>query len=464
MEYDRRAVSQRSDYVALPVTPAVAARSIDPTHPLSESAAPDSSGPAYVLGMDIEGVRCFKRRQSLDLTDDDGRPALWTVILGDNGTGKTTLLQSLVYGMAASTAGSASYRAAHTWGDGLARSGTRAFWGWELTPVESLGQQRPPVARLTAVTDGRGVSFDLPPGGRVAPLVVAYGAARHIGPSSLTPDESDDPTATLLAADTPLLNAEEWLLRLDYRASRSTGELARRQRERVRQLLIALLPDVEEIHIEPPRGNGGEGPVRFRTPYGEVRLSELGLGYQCTIGWMVDLASRLYARYPESDDPLGEPAVVLVDEIDLHLHPRWQRDLVALVSSRFPAVQFIFTAHSPLVVQSAEGANLATLRRDKDTVVIDNDPVAATGWRIDQLLTSDLFGLRSARGPRVERLLDERARLLAKPAPSAAERARLREIEAELEPLPTASLPEDQEAMDIIRRAASRLRQSADAT
>lgn len=66
------------------------------------------------------------------------------------------------------------------------------------------------------------------------------------------------------------------------------------------------------------------------------RIAELGFGYQTTLAWVVDLAARLTAAYPESDDPLGEPAVVLLDEIDLHLHPRWQRALLAEFRGALP--------------------------------------------------------------------------------------------------------------------------------
>src|SRR5437868_2828363 len=51
--------------------------------------------PTYFLSLKLEGVRCFRTSQTLDLSDGHGRPARWTVVLGDNGSGKTTLLQSL---------------------------------------------------------------------------------------------------------------------------------------------------------------------------------------------------------------------------------------------------------------------------------------------------------------------------------------------------------------------------------
>ena len=86
---------------------------------------------------------------------------------------------------------------------------------------------------------------------------------------------------------------------------------------------------------------------------------------------MVDLAVRMFRRYPNSFDPLSEHAIVLVDEIDLHLYPRWQRTIMSFLSDRFPNTQFIVTAHSPLVVQAAKDANIVLLRREGDRVIID---------------------------------------------------------------------------------------------
>ena len=198
--------------------------------------------------------------------------------------------------------------------------------------------------------------------------------------------------------------------------------------------------------------------VEVKTPYGWVSIKDLSLGYKTLIAWMVDFASRMFDRYPDSRNPLAEPAVVLVDEIDLHLHPKWQRTLMGYLSERFPNTQFIATAHSPLVVQAASDANIVLLRRVGDHVVIENDVKAIHGWRVDQILTSDLFGLENARPPQLDALLEERTKLLSKSRLTKKDRARLKKLEEEIGALPTGETPADMEAMDIIRRAAARLK------
>ena len=206
-------------------------------------------------------------------------------------------------------------------------------------------------------------------------------------------------------SSTTLLNAEEWLLRLDYSASKKSKIQGKQKKllDLVIQVLIKVLPGVDEIRLTQPSEELPTPGVQFRTPYGWVALRQLGFGYRTMIAWIVDLASRMVERYPDSLDPLAEPAVVLVDEIDLHLHPKWQRDLIGFLTDRFPNTQFIATAHSPLIVQAAGDANIALLKREGDHVVIENNPESIRGWRIDQILTSDLFGLETARPPDIEK-------------------------------------------------------------
>ena len=189
-------------------------------------------------------------------------------------------------------------------------------------------------------------------------------------------------------------------------------------------------------------------------------MKQLGYGYQTLITWVADLASRMVERYPDSPNPLAEPAVVLVDEIDLHLHPIWQRKLMGFLTERFPNTQFIATAHSPLVAQAALDANLAVLRREGDHVIIDNDVDNLRNLRVDQILTSELFGLTSARPPQIEKLLDERKALLTSPKLTKTQTRRLKELEAEIGDLPTGESPQDIKEMEEIRKAIQALQEA----
>ncbi len=187
-------------------------------------------------------------------------------------------------------------------------------------------------------------------------------------------------------------------------------------------------------------------------------MSALSLGYQTTLAWAADLAWRLLKRYPGSPDPLAEPAVVLIDEIDLHLHPLWQLRIIDDLSATFPGTQFVATSHSPLLVQVAETANLVLLRKRETDVEIVNDPEVIRSWRVDQILTSELFNVPRARDKQTERLFRRRDELVDKPSRTAAEEAELRKLRAQISKLPTAQDPDDQKAMDFIREAAALLK------
>jgi predicted ATP-binding protein involved in virulence len=95
----------------------------------------------------------------------------------------------------------------------------------------------------------------------------------------------------------------------------------------------------------------------------------------------------MFERYPASENPLQEEAIVLVDEIDLHLHPAWQRDIISFLSKVFPNVQFIVTTHSPLVVQSMNEVNLYVLHREGNKVKVDRSEVTNfKGWTVEEIL------------------------------------------------------------------------------
>lgn len=276
--------------------------------------------------------------------------------------------------------------------------------------------------------------------------------------------DSGGPTESLSNPEARLIDPEAWYLQRDYAANNPRNvESARMQaaasRDLVARVLVALLPDVSSLEPVTTDARSGTTELHAHTPYGRVRVRDLGLGYQSTLAWVVDLAARLVAAFPDRDDPLSGPAVVLVDEIDLHLHPRWQRTLLGELSRHFPNVQWIVTAHSPLIVQGAPDANLVVLRREGDTVVIDNDPISVRNWRVDQILTSDLFGLDGARDPATDGLIARRDHLLAKPRLTRADEAELARLREQIGALPQGDTPEQQAAMELILRAAAELRE-----
>jgi predicted ATP-binding protein involved in virulence len=164
-------------------------------------------------------------------------------------------------------------------------------------------------------------------------------------------------------------------------------------------------------------------------------------------------------HYPQSDTPLAEPAICLVDEIDLHMHPKWQRELIKMLSETFPKTQFIVTAHSPLIIQAAPNANLALLRRVKgekegeDYVEIVNDVDEIRKWRVDQILESELFGV-SAYPEEETRILDRRADLVQKLDRTDEEEKELKKLDQKARNISMAETATDILAMKFLREYA----------
>lgn len=430
--------------------------------PPTTAAAPGATEPerlpAYFLSLTVENVRCFGPKQTLDLSDGNGKPAPWTIILGLNGTGKTTLLQSCLVvqklmsrvpegdEVEHSRAFSDQYTSVMLRNEGQAQLHISIATG----AGNELASAFPFTERQSTVTLWKGgFQFHV----RHLPSCVAYGASRRLGTAHLSESEWDDPTATLFSDRAELRNPEEWLLQLDYAAAKAPkNKDAQHRLAQAKELLLNILPDIEDIRFATNSGPQPRPRVEFKTPYGWVPLRQLGYGYQTLITWVADLANRMAERYPDSANPLHEPAVVLVDEIDLHLHPIWQRKLMSFLRERFPNTQFIATAHSPLVAQAAADANLAVLRREGDHVVIDNEVDNIRNWRIDQILTSDLFGLETARPPHIEELLREQKAILTKPKLNAADKRRLEELDAKIGPLPTGENAQEVREREEIRK------------
>lgn len=452
---------------------------------------------AFLTQLTLQNVKSFLGEHTLDLTDDKGRPARWTLILGDNGVGKTTLLECLAHLApvfnSVDPGGTKDPKlfveprvaaADNSVIDNLGRNGDIDFKAEATFAVDSLlnAGDAPAETVETALTysrrDGKSDNIKTSEWGKADnvleskwdefskfqdPLILAYGAGRHMGVGNLDFSKAPDATDSLLQGTVELFDAEEFLLQIDHASSQKRAAKARRQRQILLQMIAALLPEVEHasnIKIYPPLalGSSGKTGVYVRTSDGEVRLRQLSFGYQTMMAWVVDIGWRLFARYPESGNPLHEPAIVLIDEIDLHLHPRWQRQIRERLTLHFPNVQFIATAHSPLMAQAYLDANLAVVMRQDDHSVIENDPAVLANWRVDQIVTSDLFGLHTAWPPEVDALFEEQRVLLAKNERTPSDIARLAEIKAAMLKLPTERNPENEEAMAIVREAAALLK------
>lgn len=133
-------------------------------------------------------------------------------------------------------------------------------------------------------------------------------------------------------------------------------------------------------------------------------LHALSDGYRTFVAWVWDLLFQLAMVFPKTENSkiTDFPGVVIVDEIDLFLHPEWQRLVVQQVADAFPNIQFLFSSHSPLVAGTLEAAHIYMLDDGK----VEQYKEEIYGLPPNQVLTSSYFGLSSTRAPGTGTLTD----------------------------------------------------------
>jgi len=94
-------------------------------------------------------------------------------------------------------------------------------------------------------------------------------------------------------------------------------------------------------------------------------LSQLSSGEKAAIGLAMDLTYRCIAANSHLDNPLSSPGIVLIDEIELHLHPRWQANIIKALTTTFPNIQFLITTHAPLVINRLKSEQVFVLKNNE---------------------------------------------------------------------------------------------------
>ena len=172
-----------------------------------------------------------------------------------------------------------------------------------------------------------------------------------------------------------------------------------------------MLADVSHPHIE-------LNPRRFvvsRTAKPEdekLDLEQLSGGYRAVLALTADLAWRMTRGNPHIDNPLLSEAIVLIDEVELHLHPSWQQRILDDLMRTFPNTQFIVTTHSPQVLTTVEPEHIVELCLDDDGRIAAGSAVAATfGAEAGDVLAS-VMGVSERPENRFTETLDRYRRLV----------------------------------------------------
>ena len=334
-----------------------------------------------IASFSIQNYRCIKDL-NVDCLDDKGEVRQWTVLLGENNSGKTNVLRALALLVPEELnfPGLDKFFVPSLFARTRDRLSFQSFYDSHLKLKARLENGKELVCDPLKIHE-----FDLDPEIRL----FGYGVSRYPARTALNEVPSLS-TETLFSTYVRLLDFQDWLLQLDYSAKHDS-EIARRRIQYMRELVRSnLFPGVVDFCFE-KTGENDHVVVKFTTEHdGNVCFEDLGFGYQTTLTWLADFCKRMFELYPESKNPLQEEAVVMIDELDLHLHPKWQRDIVPTLSEYFPNVQFIVTTHSPHVLQSMEDVNLYVLRRGEESGEITaerSNVTNFTGWTVEDILS-----------------------------------------------------------------------------
>ncbi|WP_288367813.1 AAA family ATPase [uncultured Alcanivorax sp.] len=164
----------------------------------------------------------------------------------------------------------------------------------------------------------------------------------------------------------------------------------------VRRALESFMPDFTGLTVR-------RNPLRMEVLKNGQRLTvnQLSDGEKCLMAMVGDLARRIAIANPQRKDPLLGDGIVMIDEIDLHLHPKWQRLVVPRLTEVFPNCQFVISTHSPHVITHVQPENLFLLNMTDDGILEAIRPVESYGKTVDRVL-EDLMGLQTTRPNRVE--------------------------------------------------------------
>lgn len=166
----------------------------------------------------------------------------------------------------------------------------------------------------------------------------------------------------------------------------------------------------------------------------ELRIEQLSEGYKIVIAMVADLAARMAEANPEMENPLNTSGIVLIDEVDLHLHPKWQREILIQLTKVFPNLQFIVSTHSPvIVVGAAEIAQVVNLNTINDDENLHQNGIQVSN--VGQVLLSDLFGLEYLYSPEWDDKIKERNVILAKNELAPEDEVRLAQLDEALKGL-----------------------------
>ncbi len=371
----------------------------------------------FLKSISLNNVKCFSDI-SLSFESENGDIRKWTLLLAENGSGKSTLLKAI----ALVTSGS----------DAIADLlGEPSDWirykaqDCEIAAVLITKEKEERKINLRIQSKDSRADVIVKNKKSLAWLddslnrknedyfVLGFGASRRLNTvksrrtkTSVFSNNRAQCVATLFDPDAVTTSIDSWAMDLDYFKNQAGLKI-------VRQVLSNLLPEIEFDRIDKQSGQ-----LLFSTPDGIVPLNNLSDGFLAMAAWMGDLLFQLLENFDDlGEQSLTASGLLLIDEVDLHLHPKRQRELFSFLKEWLPNFQFVVTTHSPLTAQQADRGELHCLVREAKNIDIYPFTGNPKTLLLHQLAMSPAFGLNTDESKEVEdmknryRLLRDKADL-----------------------------------------------------
>lgn len=339
----------------------------------------------HLRRVSIEDLRSLRR---VEWRAPEARAAGWHVVLGENASGKTTFLRAIARTLLGYP-GAQYDLDPHPWcRDGAAKGeatlvvrGHRGFDKGDFDPSQDehaeLVEDPNGEPRFQHLSKARALG-PLPQGISDGWLSVGYGPYRRFTGGESRLEKYSAPSFARVERHLSLFNegavlpeGAQWLSKLAFRALEEQRRPARNGRSRPKKGgAERLLEGVKALLQRPgllPRGKlaevSSEG-VFFTVGRGAPRsITQLSDGYKSVLSIVFDVLRHMEQAFGaesvlDADGEAHAPAVVLIDEIDIHLHPTWQQRIGAALTRCFPNVQFLVTTHSPIICQAADSVIL----------------------------------------------------------------------------------------------------------
>lgn len=175
---------------------------------------------------------------------------------------------------------------------------------------------------------------------------------------------------------------QAWCLKMELNAFQKKQEI--KEYEAFKKIVSVFMQKISGLDYVPEIYYSSQlEQMVYRERNMAMPISNLSAGYQSLLWMVMNLAYRLALLNPEKAEKWKEvPGIVLIDEIDMHLHPKWQWNIIKALEETFPNVQFVLATHSPIVISSCENEQLLMIAEDQEIIYLED----AYGYSVQDVL------------------------------------------------------------------------------